>query len=79
LILPTKHISLSNSIINVGAVILKYLNRERTVTSLWNETRSLPEIKTFERFTLGLSLLFMVGAIEFEEGLLRRPKDDTFS
>ena len=79
MILPTKHISLSNSIINVGALILKYVNRERTITSLWNETRSLPEIKTFERFTLGLSFLFMIDAIEFEEGLLRRSKDDTFS
>lgn len=55
------------------------MNRERTITSLWNETRSLPEIKTFERFTLGLSFLFMIGTIEFEEGLLRRSKDDTLS
>lgn len=50
------------------------MNQERTVTSLWNETRTLPEIKNFERFTLGLSFLFMIGAIKFEEGLLKEVK-----
>lgn len=79
MILPTKHISMSNSLINVGAIILKYIGQEKTVTSLWNETRSLPEIKTFEEFTLALGLLFMIGAIELKEGLIRRAKSDILS
>lgn len=74
MILPTKHIKLSNSLLGVGATLLKYLDRNRTVTSLWNETRTLPEIKTFDRFTLGLDLLFLVGVIDFQDGLLRRVK-----
>jgi len=71
---PTKHIKLSNSLLGVGATLLKYLDRNRTVTSLWNETRTLPEIKTFDRFTLGLDFLFMMGVINFQDGLLRRVK-----
>ena len=74
MILPTKHIKLSNSLLGVGATLLKYLDRNRTVTSLWNETHTLPEIKTFDRFTLGLDLLFLVGVIDFQDGLLRRVK-----
>jgi len=74
MILPTKHIKLSNSLLGVGATLLKYLDRNRTVTSLWNETRTLPEIKTFDRFTLGLDFLFMMGVINFQDGLLRRVK-----
>lgn len=74
MILPTKHIRLSNSLLGVGATLLEYLDRNRTVTSLWNETRTLPEIKTFDRFTLGLDLLFLVGVIDFQDGLLRRVK-----
>ena len=74
MILPTKHIKLSNSLLGVGATLLKYLDRNRTVTSLWNETCTLPEIKTFDRFTLGLDLLFLVGVIDFQDGLLRRVK-----
>jgi len=74
MILPTKHIKLSNSLLGVGATLLKFLDRNRTVTSLWNETRTLPEIKTFDRFTLGLDFLFMMGVIDFQDGLLRRVK-----
>jgi len=72
MILPTKHIKLSNSLLSVGAILLKYINETRTVTSLWNEARNLPEIKTFDRFTLGLDFLFMLGIVDFKDGLLRR-------
>lgn len=72
MILPTKHIKLSNSLLNVGAEILKHMNHSHTVTSLWHETKSLPEIKSFERFILALDFLYILGVIEFKEGLLRR-------
>lgn len=72
MILPTKHIKMKNALINVGAILLKYIDNNHTVTSLWNATRTLPEIKTYERFTLGLDLLFIMGAIDFDDGLLRR-------
>ncbi len=72
MILPTKHIKLTNSLLSVGAVLLTNLDSNHTVTSLWSATYTLPEIKTFERFTLGLDLLFMMGAVEFQDGLLRR-------
>jgi len=72
MILPSKHIKLSNSLINIGAVLLKNLERRCTVTLLWDKSRSFPEIKTFERFTLGLDLLFMLGLIEYREGLIMR-------
>lgn len=72
MILPNKHITLSNSILNAGATLLKYLDDAKTVTALWTQTKHLGEVRTFERFTLGLDLLFMIGAIDFKEGLLRR-------
>jgi hypothetical protein len=72
MILPTKHMSLSNSLLSIGAVLLKHIDNNHTVTALWNTANTLPEVKTFERFTLGLDLLFMMGAVEFHDGLLRR-------
>lgn len=74
MILPTKHIKLSNSLLSLGAVILKNIDSNHTVSSLWTSTHTLPEVKTFERFTLGLDFLFMIGAVNFHEGLLRRSK-----
>lgn len=70
MILPTKHISTRNSLLGVGAIIIEHLNYPRTVTSLWSDLSKLPEVATFERFVLVLDLLYMIGAIELEEGLL---------
>jgi len=72
MILPTKHIKLSNTLLCVGAILLGQLESDKTVTLLWAATRLSPEIVTFQRFTLGLDFLFMIGAIEFKDGLLRR-------
>jgi len=70
MILPTKHISTRNSLLGVGATIIEHLNHPRTVTSLWSDLSKVPEVATFERFVLVLDLLYMIGAIELEEGLL---------
>lgn len=72
MILPTKHIKLSSTFLCVGAILLEQLESDRTVTSLWMAARLLPEVATFKRFTLGLDFLFMIGAVEFKDGLLRR-------
>jgi hypothetical protein len=70
MILPTKHISTPNSLLGVGATIIERLNRPRTVTSLWSDLSKVPEVATFERFVLVLDLLYTIGAIDIEEGLL---------
>jgi hypothetical protein len=72
MILPTKHISTRNSLLAVGATIISHLSSPRTVTSLWSDVSTIPEVATFERFILVLDLLYMIGAIEMEEGLLRK-------
>lgn len=72
MILPTKHISTRNSLLGVGAIILEHLYYPRTVTSLWDAVSTMPEVATFERFVLALDLLYMIGAVEMDEGLLHR-------
>lgn len=72
MILPTKHLKLSNSLLSAGAALLKNVDEPKTVSLLWNKTRPLPEIRTFERFTLSLDLLFIMGIVDFKDGLIRR-------
>ena len=72
MILPTKHLKLSNSLLNVSATLLKNIDSPKTVTLLWNETKNMSEIRTFERFILGLDLLFIMGVIDFKDGMIRR-------
>ena len=72
MILPTKHIKLENSLLGASAEILKRLSAGQTVTSLWNDVRTLPGMRTYARFTLTLDFLYTVGAVELHEGLLQR-------
>lgn len=75
MILPTKHISSRRSLLGIGATVLKQLDHPRTVTSLWESVRVIPEVTTFERFVLALDLLYMLGAVQIEEGLLQRSRE----
>ena len=75
MILPTKHIKLQNCILNLGSVLLNNITGRQTVTLLWDKSKELSEVKTFERFTLGLDLLFTLGLIEFKEGIIVRLKE----
>jgi hypothetical protein len=71
-ILPTKHVSNSESLLGIGAVILRILDAPQTVTRLWEELGSTSNIASFQRFLLALDLLYALNAVEISEGLLRR-------
>lgn len=73
MILPDKNITLSNSLLGIGSKILTELAVPQTVSSLWEKVRrKYSEIKTFEKFVLTIDLLFALGLIEFDEGIIRR-------
>lgn len=72
MILPSKHVPPSRSLLGIGAFLLHHLERERTLASLWDAVRAVPEVASFERFTLALDLLFALGAVTLDRGLLRR-------
>ncbi len=72
MILPTKHIAPPFSILGIGGNILKKMTHSQSVTELWEKTKEEDGVISFERFTLGLSFLFSIGVIEFDQGLLVR-------
>jgi hypothetical protein len=73
MILPDKNITLSNSLIGLGSKIIIELCTPQTVSSLWEKVRKrYLEIKTFERFVLTLDLLYAIGLIELENGIIKR-------
>ena len=75
MILPNKHVTLSRSLLNVGAILLNNIADDQTITLLWSKSRHCQEIGTFDKFTLGLDLLFMIGLIAYNDrGLIRKIK-----
>lgn len=79
MILPTKHLSQDRALLTVGARLLARLTQPKTVSALWEEiSRSTipgeskkPALR-YDAYVLTLDLLFLMGAIEFQDGLLSR-------
>ena len=79
MILPSKHLHQERALLTVGAQILQRLGRPKTVSALWEELRRLDRSGakvqsqlTYDWFILALDLLYAVGAIEFNSGLVVR-------
>jgi hypothetical protein len=72
MILPTKHIRPHDSLLGIGGQLLAQLGTGKTVTELWDEMRDVPGIASFERYVLGLDLLYALGVVELDRGLLKR-------
>lgn len=72
MILPTKHIQPQDSLIGIGSTLLTNLRGAKTVTELWDGVRHLPGIISFERFVLGLDLLYSMELVELDRGMLKR-------
>jgi hypothetical protein len=78
MILPTKHIRPDRALLAVGGDVLGHLHEPMTVSRLWDDVRAhrgepdQPSPINYDWFVLALDLLFLIGAVEFERGLLRR-------
>lgn len=70
MILPTKNIYLSNSLLGLGAIILENIHKEDTVSSLWERVRKDAGINTFEKYVLSLDLLYVLKAVDIKNGIL---------
>ncbi len=80
MILPTKHLGPERAILTVGAEVLKLLTEPKTVSRLWDELKRVMNERSSTRkvnynwFVLTLDFLYMLGAIEMDQGRIRRTK-----
>ena len=78
MILPTKHIRPERALLTVGADILACLKEPMTVSRAWDEVRRQRSEAVgaapinYDWFILALDLLFIVKAVSFENGVLRK-------
>ncbi|CAM2005534.1 ABC-three component system middle component 6 [Acanthopleuribacter pedis] len=71
MILPSKHLSQDRALLTIGALILKTLQAPRTVSSLWESVSRARDFRLpYDHFILALDLLFMMGAVRLEDGVL---------
>ena len=78
MILPTKHVRAYRALIGVGAEVLATLKRPMTMSGLWDAVRGKRSLHSstapidYQWFVLALDLLYAIGAVDFDRGLVRR-------
>jgi hypothetical protein len=78
MILPTKHIKPDRALLAVGAEMLQSLREPMTVSRLWDEVRTARQDRAvsapvnYDWYVLALDLLFLLGAVKFEQGLISK-------
>ena len=72
MILPDKYIPLERSLLGIGGEVLRKLDNPQTVTALWELMRDETEVGSYEHYVLALDLLYTIGAIGLDKGLIAR-------
>jgi hypothetical protein len=72
MILPTKHIRISESLIGFGGYLLKFLKEPMTIDQLWIKyehvnNKKFPAYHNFDNMVLALNLLFIIGIVDINE------------
>jgi hypothetical protein len=80
MILPSKHLPQDRALLTVGGLVLTFLAHPKTVSALWEELNQQSQVLastrprriTYDWFLLALDLLYALGTIELENGLVSR-------
>lgn len=70
MLLPDKYVTVERSILGQAAIILNHREADRTVSELWSALVTEDSSWTFDRFATALSLLFGLGVVALDNGVL---------
>lgn len=80
MLLPTKHIIAENSILGVGADLLRLIEHPKAVAVLFRDLQELRQNDglnaiQFDWFLLALDFLFLIGLIRYDAGTILRAQE----
>jgi len=74
MILPSKHIRFSESLLGLGGVILNFITEPLTIDEIWykysninNKKNGFPAYHNFDNLVLAINYLFLIGVIEINK------------
>lgn len=73
MILPSKHIRFSESLLGLGAIVLSIINEPKSIDEIWfkysevnNRKNKFPAHHNFDHIVLALNYLFVIGAVSID-------------
>lgn len=70
-LLPNKYVSYSASTLGISEYIYGLIGSNETVSTLWEQAKFDSNVRTFERFSEALTLLYASNLIEFYGGIIQ--------
>jgi len=70
MIMPNKHLRVEESLLGRGAWLIGAIQSPMTPSQIWESIRSSGSDWAYEEFVLALVLLYAVGALEMNSGLI---------
>ena len=77
MILPNKFIEEKDSLLYVGALLIKKLDVPTSVSQLWNQVKDNKSVNNYERFITTLDMLYIFNLIEIKNDKIRRVNNDS--
>lgn len=74
MLLPDKYVREGSSILGQAANLLRLRRPGMTVSDLWYSVRESSIEMSYDRFILSLDLLYILGAVDVSEGVIRWPE-----
>jgi hypothetical protein len=74
-LLPTKYVPIDSSVLGVSSLLLNCMVSNDTVSTLWDRVRTMPQVRTFDRYADALTLLFAARIIDMQHGTLVRTSE----
>jgi len=72
MIMPTKYQREDEVLIGLGASLMRNIPSEISLSELWENSKNMYNVGTYERFILALDMLFIMGLINFEDNKIVR-------
>lgn len=70
MIMPTKYVNLSNSLLGIGSMILVSLDKPCSINNLWINFNLDKRCITFEKFVYALDFLFVLGLVKIRDNTI---------
>jgi hypothetical protein len=70
MLIPDKYVAVERSLLGQAAAILEVKQPNQTVSELWSVLATSQSGWTFDRFALALALLFGLGVVRLDHGIL---------
>ena len=72
MIMPSKYLREDEALIGISAALLPLVENNGNLPALWDSTKKITAVGSFERFILALDFLYLLGLVDLHKNKIVR-------